>query len=631
MSEIQSVIHQTPGSTPIFKTELADQIAELIPEAVTDGKIDIEKLKEILGDDAATDRERFGLFWPGKKRALQSAQEPTSATLTPNLEVSKNWDSTKNVFIEGDNLETLKILQKHYHGRIKVIYIDPPYNTGQDFIYPDNYKEGLESYLEWSRQVNEEGKKLSSNTESEGRFHSNWLNMMYPRLKLARNLLTEDGAIFVSISEHEVDNLRKVLNEIFGESNFVGQIAVAKGTTTGQDAHDIGSSIDFLIVFARSKDNFIPNGLPLDEKDVARFNLEDSKGKYSVLQFRKTGTNDRREDRPNLYYSINAPDGSEVFPIGPGGYESCWRTARPQYEEWVKQDMVEWKQDSDASFRPYVKYYLEGRTKQVSNYWDDIEGNKKASLTIKELLGRDVFTNPKPVGLIKKILTISTDKDSIVLDFFAGASTTAHAVMELNSEDGGQRNFIMVQLPEPTPEDSEAKKQGFKNIAEISRKRIVAAGNKIGKLVEGQLDSVDQDLGFRAYTLADSNFTKWRISSDVEANELEQHILDLRESASDEATPDFLLTEILLKQGYSLNEEITEIEISGLKLKSVSKNLLLAYLDEHVVPTLKQLREVIKAHPARFIVLEDAFHGDDELKTNLAQECKSQNVELWTV
>ena len=293
--------------------------------------------------------------------------------------------------------------------------------------------------------------------------------------------------------------------------------------------------------------------------------------------------------------------------------------------------MIDWKQDSDGSFRPYIKYYLEGRTKQISNYWDDIEGNKKASLTIKELLGRDVFTNPKPVGLLKKILTISTDKDSIVLDFFAGASTTAHAVMELNSEDGGQRNFIMVQLPEPTPEASEAYKQGFKNIAEISRKRIVAAGNKIEKQNEGQLDAVDLDLGFRAYSLVDSNFSKWRISSDIEANKLEQHILDLRESALDDATPDSLITEILLKQGYSLSEEINQIEISGLKLKSVSDKVVLAYLDEHIKPTLIQLREVIQEHPARFIILEDAFHGDDELKTNLAQECKSQNVELWTV
>jgi adenine-specific DNA-methyltransferase len=626
---VKESLNRVQGQTENFKSVLASKLAEYAPEVVSDGEIDFEKLKELLASDIADDRERYGLFWPGKKRALRAAQEPTSATLKPDFQESKNWHETKNIFIEGDNLEVLKILQKYYHGRVKLIYIDPPYNTGQDFVYPDNYKEGLASYLEWSKQVNEEGKKLSTNSETEGRFHSNWLNMMYPRIKLARNLLTDDGAIFVSISEHEVDNLRKILNEIFGESNFVGQIAVAKGTTTGQDAHDIGSSIDFLLVFARSKEQFVPNGLPMDEKDIARFNLEDSKGKYSVLQFRKTGTNDRREDRPNLYYSITAPDGSEIFPIGPGGYESCWRTARPQFEEWLSQDMIEWKQDEGGSFRPYVKYYLEGRTKQVSNYWDDIEGNKKASLTIKELLGRDVFTNPKPVGLLRKILAIGTEKESLILDFFAGAATTAHAVMEANHADGGQRRFIMVQLPEPTPENSEARKQGFLNIASISRKRIIAAGERIEKMNDGLFDSSDQDFGFRAYSLVDSNFQKWQVTSDIATDALTQHILDLREIASDESSSDDLLTEILLKQGYSLTEETENIKIGNLQLKSIAKNLILAYLDEQK-PSMESLREVIATKPVRFVILEDSFQGDDELKTNLVQECKSNAVELWT-
>src|SRR5665811_786314 len=214
-------IYETPSTKPSFKTELAAQLSELIPEAIADGKVDVEKLKELLGDDTGDDRERFGLFWPGKKRALRAAQEPTSATLKPDFENSKDWDTTQNVFIEGDNLEVLKILQKHYHGKIKMIYIDPPYNTGKDFVYPDNFKEGLETYLEWTRQVNEEGKKVSTNSESEGRYHSNWLNMMYPRLKLARNLLTDDGVIFISIDDHEVANLRLVLDTVFGESNFV--------------------------------------------------------------------------------------------------------------------------------------------------------------------------------------------------------------------------------------------------------------------------------------------------------------------------------------------------------------------------------------------------------------------------
>ncbi|WP_281510943.1 site-specific DNA-methyltransferase [Corynebacterium belfantii] len=221
MSEERDMINEVPGSSPEFHTELAEQLAELVPEAVADGKIDVEKLKELLGGDVADTSERFGLFWPGKKRAMRAAQTPTTATLRPDKENSKDWDTTKNVFIEGDNLEVLKILQKHYHGKIKMIYIDPPYNTGKDFVYPDNYKEGLETYLEWSKQVNEDGKKLSSNSETEGRYHSNWLNMMYPRLKLARNLLTNDGVIFISIDDHEVAQLRRIMDEIFGEANFI--------------------------------------------------------------------------------------------------------------------------------------------------------------------------------------------------------------------------------------------------------------------------------------------------------------------------------------------------------------------------------------------------------------------------
>lgn len=627
---------QTSSITPNFQTQLAAQLADLIPEAISDGKVDVEKLKELLDGDATDSSERFGLFWPGKKRALRAAQEPTTATLKPDFENSKDWATTRNVFIEGDNLEVLKILQKHYHAQIKLIYIDPPYNTGKDFVYPDNYREGLETYLEWTRQVNEEGKKVTSNAETEGRFHSNWLNMMYPRLKIARNLLTDDGTIFVSISDHEVDNLRKLLNEVFGESNYIGQIAVSKGTTTGQDASDIGSSIDFLLVYARRKSNYVPNGLPLSEGDMARFNQQDERGRYSTLQFRKTGSNDRREDRPNLYYSLIAPDGSEVFPVGPGGYESRWRTAREQYDAWATEGMVEWKKDSDGNFKPYIKYYLEGRTKQVSNYWDDIEGNKKASLTVKELLGANIFDNPKPVGLIKKILHIATDRDSLVLDFFSGSATTAHAVMQLNAEDGGTRRHIQVQLPEPTPDTSAARNAGYATIAGVARARMDLAGQKIASSVAGQVEngSAPLDVGFRSYKLADTNFSKWRMSSDVEEDALQQHLLSLRDSATDDATADELLTEILLKQGYSLSEAVSAAEVAGLDVRFVRDRdgdvAVLAYLNEQTKPTLEQLRAFVDVSPARIIVLEDAFQGDDELKTNLAQLCKSNGVELWT-
>ena len=627
-----SDINQIQGSSPDLKTELARQLEELVPEAVSDGKVDVARLRELLADDAGDENERFGLFWPGKRRAMRVAQEPTTATLTPMKDQSKDWNTSKNVFIEGDNLEVLKVLQKHYHNKIKMIYIDPPYNTGKDFIYPDNYKEGLASYLDFTSQLDGEGKKLRSNSETEGRYHSNWLNMMYPRLKLARNLLTDDGTIFVSISDHEVDNLRKLLNEVFGESNFIGQIAVSKGTTTGQDASDIGSSIDFLLVYARSKANYVPNGLPLSDDDIARFSQQDERGRYSTLQFRKTGSNDRREDRPNLYYSIVAPDGSDIYPIGPGGYQSRWRTARPVYDAWVADGMVEWKKDSSGQFKPYIKYYLEGRTKQVSNYWDDIEGNKKASLTVKALLGSNIFENPKPVGLIKKILHIATDPDSIVLDFFSGSATTAHAVMQLNSEDGGSRRHIQVQLPEPTPEGSAARKAGYATIAEVARSRMKRAGDKIAAAAESQLHtgSAPLDVGYRAYALVETNFSKWLASSEDDPESMTQQLLGLRESANDDATPEALLTELLLKQGYSLSESIDQSEAAGLSTWRVADGDVLAYLDEHTKPTLEQLNSLAESGARKLIVLEDAFHGDDELKTNLVQLCKTHDVELWT-
>ncbi|RMB68180.1 site-specific DNA-methyltransferase [Corynebacterium macginleyi] len=253
MSEEQDMINEVPGSSPEFRTELAEQLAEMAPEAIADGKIDVEKLKELLEGDASDTSERFGLFWPGKKRAMRAAQTPTTATLRPDKENSKDWEATKNVFIEGDNLEVLKILQKHYHGKIKMIYIDPPYNTGKDFVYPDNYKEGLETYLEWSKQVNEDGKKLSSNSESEGRYHSNWLNMMYPRLKLARNLLTDDGLIFVSISDDEYTHLKKILDEIFGENNFEGSIHWRRRHNQPNDKTKlIGLVAEHILVYSRN-------------------------------------------------------------------------------------------------------------------------------------------------------------------------------------------------------------------------------------------------------------------------------------------------------------------------------------------------------------------------------------------
>lgn len=645
-------IHETPSTTPNFQTELAAQLAELMPEVIADGKVDVEKLKELLDGDATDANERFGLFWPGKKRALRAAQEPTTATLRPDFENSKDWDTTKNVFIEGDNLEVLKILQKHYHAKVKMIYIDPPYNTGKDFVYPDNYKEGLDTYLEWTRQVNEEGKKLSTNSESEGRYHSNWLNMMYPRLKLARNLLSIDGAIFISIDENEVAQLLRLCEEIFGSANVLGGFPAIMNLKGNQDAFGFAETHEYVVVCARSKADCVLNKFSVDEERVLAEWQEDDRGLFKEADnLRATGVNSPRSKRPKLWYPIFIDPATRDFyitdddqpvsdnhdvlwPLNPAGDELSWYWSKAKlnaekYNLVLKHTSNGWqfykKQRPDLGDLP--------TSKPKSVFFKPSYSTSTATKQLKELLGGRYFDGPKPVPLLADLIQIGAAKDSIILDFFAGSGTSAHAVLEQNARDGGARKFISVQLPEPTPVESEARKAGLASIAAISRKRIGAAGMKIRDDFSFYLNARESplDTGFRAYKLSDTNFSKWKVSSDVDRTELEQHLFDLRESSSaDDASADDLLSEILLKQGYSLTEQIAPVDVAGLNLRSVGEGIVLAYLNEHVKPTLEQLRAVVDEDPQRLIVLEDAFQGDDQLKTNLAQLCKSKGIELWT-
>jgi len=591
-----------------------DTLAELFPTVVTEGldddgnpirAIDFDLLRQELSDHVLEGpQERYQLDWPGKREALFAANAPIAKTLRPVRGESVDFDTTKNLFIEGDNLDALKLLQESYLGKVKLIYIDPPYNTGNDFVYSDDFAQTAADYLAKSGQVDDCGVRLVANTEANGRFHSDWLSMMFPRLKLARNLMSDDGVIFVSISEHEVDNLRKLLIAVFGEKNFIGQIAVSKGTTTGQDAGHIGSSIDFLLVAARNRDFYIPNGLPLDAKDVARFNQEDARGRYSTLQFRKTGSNDRRQDRPNLYYPLTAPDNSLIYPVGPGGYDSCWRGARSQFDAWDQEGMIVWQQDASGAYKPYVKYYLEGRTKQVSNYWDDIEGNKKATLVVKDLLGKGVFSNPKPVGLIKKILHIATEKDSLVLDFFAGSATTAHAVMELNAEDGGVRTHIQVQLPEAVPADSPAAHEGYVSIAEISRERIRRAGRVIS--ASAGLAAESLDVGFRVLTVDTTNMADVLRTPD----ETEQATLSgLESSVKSDRSGEDLLFQVLLDWGLELTTSVSVEQVEGFEVFVVEEGALIACFDTEVSPEL--VRAIAKREPLRAVFRDSGFATDD--------------------
>ena len=657
-------IHETPSTTPNFQTELAAQLADLIPEAIADGKVDVEKLKELLDRDAADGSERFGLFWPGKKRALRAAQEPTTATLKPDFDNSKDWDTTQNVFIEGDNLEVLKILQKHYHAKIKLIYIDPPYNTGKDFVYPDNYKEGLGTYLEWTRQVNEEGKKVTTNAETEGRYHSNWLNMMYPRLKLARNLLTDDGVIFISIDDSEVENLKRLGHEVFGENNFVATMIWAAGRKN--DSRLVSVSHEYILVYARSAELLRERNVTWRQRKKG---LDEIYAQYARLK-REHGTDYREMTAGMKRWYKGLPDGHPskahkhfthvddrgiYFPDNiswPGGggprYQVLhpvterpvkvpsrgWMTSDPaKMQAWIEDNRVHFGEDENSV--PCIKSYLRDKEYQTpySVFYQD---GRAATKRLMTLFGSKVFDFPKDETVIESLLEMCTSGDDLVLDCFSGSGTTAHAVMKLNAEDGGSRRHIQVQLPEPTPAGSDAREAGLKTIAELSRRRIDLCGDAIMSEPDIKANSRSQplDIGYRAYKLADTSFSKWRVSSEVEEGALQQHLLSLRDSATDDATADELLTEILLKQGYSLTEAVSPAEIDGLDVRLVRDSdgdvAVLAYLNEHVKPTLEQLRALVDEAPTRIIVLEDAFQGDDELKTNLSQLAKSKGIELWT-
>lgn len=632
-------IHETPSTTPNFQTELAAQLADLIPEAIADGKVDVEKLKELLDGDAADGSERFGLFWPGKKRALRAAQEPTTATLRPDIESSKDWDTTKNVFIEGDNLEALKILQKHYHAKIKMIYIDPPYNTGKDFVYPDNYREGLQTYLEYAGLLDDEGKAKTTrarNTSDNPHYHSAWLNMMYPRLKLARNLLTEDGLIFISIDDNEVANLRRVLDEVFGEANFIENYIWESNFRPDNSSRIERENAQHILCYARSKPRVA--GLVGAQKATEGLpSLTKSSMKPTTLRFEPEwvdfqladGTYEagERASGYTLEADVTVAEGRAAEPFTLTG-RVIWS------QQYLEQQVGEGTRIviKGDSFVPYSRKIATSALAPTTLIPREQAGDVLAgNAEIRGLFGEPVFNHPKPTTLLKYLINSATsdDPNAIVLDFFAGSGSTAHAVMALNAAAGGGRRFIAVQLPEPVPMDSVAAVSGFSTIAEISRERIRRAGSAIGAELNQQESSFDS--GFRAYSLTDTNFSKWKVSSDIDRTELEQHLFDLRESSSaDEASANDLLSEILLKQGYSLSEQISTLDVAGLHLQTVGGGIVLAYLDEHVKPTLEQLRAVVEEDPARLIVLEDAFQGDDELKTNLAQLCKSKGVELWT-
>lgn len=602
------------------------KIAALFPQCVTEriGKdghpelaVDFDKLREELSADALeSGEERYQFTWPDKKASGRLANTPTTMTLRPCPEESVNFDNTQNLYIEGDNLEVLKILRENYLGAVKMIYIDPPYNTGNDFVYNDDFAQGRDEYEAGNGAFDAEGNQMldpmQRNTEANGRFHTDWLNMIYPRLKVARELLSDDGVIFISIDDNEVENLKKICNEVFGESNFLTCRTRSTGTPTGGGFDGLVNELDYILVYSKKSQFATINGLPMSEDDSAIYDQTDNKGRYLTRSLRRTGGEDRREDRPTMYYGLKAPDGTIVFPKGPTGYDSRWICGEPKYKELEANGLIEWKQNREEKWVPYQKFYLENRIKAPGNLWTDVEGNKKATRDIRTIFDSDkVFDFPKPIGVLAKIITIGAESDSIILDFFSGSATTAHAVMKLNAEDGGHRKFIMVQLPEVTDEKSEARKAGYANICEIGKERIRRAGKKVKE--EAGLQGQDLDIGFRVLKLDSSNMEDVYYTPD---DLTEQTLFNSVDNVKPDRTPLDLLFQVLPELNIELSARIEEKEVHGKKVFMVNGDQLIATFDTDVNEST--ITEIAKLRPIYF-VMRDASAENDNVLDNFEQ------------
>jgi adenine-specific DNA-methyltransferase len=653
MAEIQP--EKMKGTTLDIAAENRARLKQLFPTVFTETRndkgeltesIDFEKLKAELGtfsDTFESRRERYGMEWPGKKEALHLIQTLSSATLKPCRQESVNFDTTQNLFIEGDNLEVLKLLQTSYYGKVKMIYIDPPYNTGKEFIYPDNFSESLETYLEYAGLIDGEGKKFSTNTANEGRFHTKWLNMMYPRLYLARNLLRDDGVIFISIDDNEVSNLRKMCDEIFGEENFVGQFIINSSPSAIDYGH-IGNTHEYAVFYAKNIND--TETLPLEEEEKV-FKYTDSKGGFNIYPLYNGNVAFNPQTRPNLYYpfyldkkkvdangffeiSLERKDSLiEVYPVvsRKDNIQRVWRWGKKKAQENLNDEIVGYKTE-DGEYRVVQKTRLTGkiiRSLQI----DTGISSRKGTGEVQEIFEKKVFSFPKPIELLRRFIAVSTEQDSIILDFFAGSATTAHAVLDLNKQDNGNRNFILVQLPEPCAPESEAFKAGYKTIADIGKERIRRVINKLNTEEEGKLDldnAGKQDRGFKVLKLDKSNFRQWQKLEPSASPEriLEQLSLHI-DHIDAKATPEELLYEILLKAGFTLTGNIETKTITGKELFSVSDGALLLCLEESVTKEL--IDAVIELNPQQFLCLDSAFHGNDQLKANAVQTFNAHNMQ----
>jgi adenine-specific DNA-methyltransferase len=643
------------GKSLDLKQQQLERLKELFPEAVAEGKVDWEKLRLTLGDDITIANERYVLNWAGKTDAFKAIQTPTTATLKPQRDQSVNFDTTDNIFIEGENLEVLKALQKSYPGKVKMIYIDPPYNTGNDsFIYPDKFSESKEEYLKRIGDKDEAGYLTKEgffrkNSKENGQYHSNWLSMMYPRLFLARNLLRDDGVIFVSIDDNEVHNLRLMMNEIFGEENFVAEIIWEKRFTRSNNSKMFASLTEKVLLYRKS---IVLSEIkePRSEKADSIYNNpdDDPRGLWTSVSYVNPAT---KTQRPNLVYPIKNPFTGKIVEHP----TNAWKYEKAKYEEHVRDNRLYWGKNEENTYPRLKKFLseLEGGMVPVDLWTHEQTGTTdEGSKELSELLEIKAFDFPKPSRLVKRMLSIASEKDEsgIVLDFFAGSGTTAQGVLELNKEDGGNRKFILVQLPEKTEEDSEAYKAGFKTIAEICKERMRRVIKKLKGEIEKEknlFEGKKVDLGFKVFSLEPSNFKIWRTDVIETEEELKRQMnvfVDPVRSRSETDAPDSvgvgMAWEILLKSGYELTTKLEKKEIGGVPVYEIAGGEVLLALEKI---TQKAIDAVVKLKsdsakgqapadkPKKFICLDRLFASNDQLKTNTALQMKDAGVEFKTI
>lgn len=625
-----------------------ERLKEIFPECVTDGKVNFDALRTILGDDVETSGEKYSFNWVGKSDAMKIALMPSTGTLRPCKDKSKDWDKTENLYIEGDNLEVLKILEKTYHNQIKMIYIDPPYNTGKDFVYHDDFHDNVSNYLENSDQA------FRTNPETAGRFHTDWLNMMYPRLKIARELLKEEGVIFISLDDVEISNAKKVCDEIFGESNYICTFVRKNKAGSGHDSSLIAIEFDYILCYCKELEKVKLHQETVDIESDNKYKYSDEflskRGKYYLRDLDYKGSYSE-----GLDYCITAPDGSELYSGGAFGKPNTWRWSKNKFEWGKDNGFIVFKQ-TDSGWKVYIKQYQyvdnndQPYTREIPYRALIDYSNGLGSKECSDLLGSNVFSYPKPTELLKFLLSVASDEDSIILDFFSGSATTAHAVMQLNAEDGGHRKYIMVQLPETCDENSEAFKAGYSNICEIGEERIRRAGAKIQEALgenglavsmlangvknkkeikndEGEtvaqlsmtgmfdapenVEEVNEemannlDVGFKVFKLDSTNIKPW----DATVKYDETTLYDLQDSVVKEDRSNLdIAYEVMLKYGI-FNMPLEEKEVNGKTVYSVGEGYMIISLNDEI--TTEDVAAIAALNPKAVVFKESGFVNDN--------------------